>query len=132
MLKHLIPVLSLIAAVVLLVMLNFTTPAGIGPLGVLVFFTTIYVLMLGISVALVKLFLRLTGRQAGRKSYLYGAVIAFGPIMLLLAQSLKTMSPLTVALVALFVFVGCFVVNKRGEGWVGGECGRGWVRWSRA
>lgn len=112
--RHLIPVLSLMAAVILLVMLNFTTPAGIGPLGVLVFFTTIYVLMLGISVALVKLFLRLTGRQAGRKSYLYGAVIAFGPIMLLLAQSLKTMSPLTVALVALFVFLGCFLVNKRG------------------
>lgn len=112
--KHLIPVLSLMAAVILLTMLNFTTPAGIGPLGVLVFFTAVYVLMLGISVALVKIFLRLTGRQVGKKSYMYGAVIAFGPIMLLLAQSLRSMSMLTVGLTVVFVFLGCFLVNKRG------------------
>ncbi len=114
MLKHLIPVLSLIAAVILLVMLNFTTPAGIRPLGVLVFFTAVYVLMLGVSVALVKLFLKMTGKQVGKKSYMYGAVVAFGPIMLLLAQSLGSMSPLTVVLTVVFVFLGCFLVNKRG------------------
>ena len=112
--KHLIPVLSLMAAVILLTMLNFTTPAGIGPLGVLVFFTAVYVLMLGVSVALVKIFLKLTGRQVGKKSYMYGAVIAFGPIMLLLAQSLRSMSMLTVGLTVVFVFLGCFLVNKRG------------------
>mgnify|MGYP001070216802 CR=1 FL=1 len=112
--KHLIPVLSLIAAVILLTMLNFTTPAGIGPLGVLVFFTAVYVLMLGIAVALVKLFLKMTGKQVGRKSYMYGAMIAFGPIMLLLAQSLGSMSPLTVGLTVVFVLLGCFLVSKRG------------------
>ena len=36
--KHLVPVLSFGAAVVILLMLNFTTPAEIGPFGVLVFF----------------------------------------------------------------------------------------------
>ena len=112
--KHLIPVLSLIAAVILLTMLNFTTPAGIGPLGVLVFFTAVYVLMLGIAVALVKLFLKRTGKQVGKKSYMYGAMIAFGPIMLLLAQSLGSMSPLTVGLTVVFVLLGCFLVSKRG------------------
>lgn len=112
--KHLIPVLSLIAAVILLVMLNFTTPTGVRPLGVLVFFTAVYVLMLGISVALVKMFLRMTGKQVGRKSYLYGAVVAFGPIMLLLAQSLGSMSLLTVVLTVVFVFLACFLVSKRG------------------
>lgn len=112
--KHLIPVLSLIAAVILLAMLNFTTPAGIGPLGVLVFFTAVYVLMLGIAVALVKLFLKMTGKQVGKKSYMYGAMIAFGPIMLLLAQSLGSMSSLTVGLTVVFVLLGCFLVSKRG------------------
>ncbi len=112
--KHLIPVLSLIAAVILLTMLNFTTPAGIGPLGVLVFFTAVYVLMLGIAVALVKLFLKMTGKQVGKKSYMYGAMIAFGPIMLLLAQSLGSMSSLTVGLTVVFVLLGCFLVSKRG------------------
>lgn len=112
--KHLIPVLSLIAAVILLTMLNFTTPAGIGPLGVLVFFTAVYVLMLGISVALVKIFLKMSGKKVGKKSYLYGAVVAFGPIMLLLAQALGSVSWVTVGLTVVFVFLGCFLVNKRG------------------
>ena len=50
--KHLVPVMSLLAAVILLVMLNFTTPAGVGPFGVLVFFTTFYILMFGVALAL--------------------------------------------------------------------------------
>ncbi len=111
--KHLIPVLSLLAAVILLVMLNFTTPTGIGPLGVLVFFTTFYVLMFGLAVGVVRIFAKLVGKQMGRKEYLYGVVIAFGPIMLMLAQSLGSISVLTVALTVLFVLLGCFLVSKR-------------------
>lgn len=111
--KHLIPVLSLLAAVILLVMLNFTTPTGIGPLGVLVFFTTFYVLMFGLAVGVVRVFAKLVGKQMGRKEYLYGVVIAFGPIMLMLAQSLGSISVLTVALTVLFVLLGCFLVSKR-------------------
>ena len=111
--KRLIPVLSLLAAVILLVMLNFTSPTGIGPFGVLVFFTTFYVLMFGIAVGIVKIFAVLLRKQMGRKEYLYGVVIAFGPIMLMLAQSLGSISLLTVALTVLFVLLGCFLVSKR-------------------
>ena len=111
--KRLIPVLSLLAAVILLVMLNFTSPTGIGPLGVLVFFTTFYVLMFGLSSGIVKIFAKLMGKQMGRKEYLYGVVIAFGPIMLMLAQSLGSISLFTVALTVLFVLLGCFLVSKR-------------------
>lgn len=110
--KRLIPVLSLLAAVILLVMLNFTSPTGIGPLGVLVFFTTFYVLMFGLAVGVVKIFAKLLGKQMGRKEYLYGVVVAFGPIMLMLAQSLGSVSLLTVALTVLFVLLGCFLVSK--------------------
>lgn len=111
--KRFIPVISLLAAVILLVMLNFTTPTGIGPLGVLVFFTTFYVLMFGLAVGIVKLFAHLLGKTMGRKEYLYGVVVAFGPIMLMLAQSLGSVSLLTVALTVLFVLLGCFLVSKR-------------------
>ncbi len=110
--KHLIPVLSLFAAIVLLLMVNFTTPAGVGPFGVLVFFTACYLLMLGISVAIVKLFRKLIGKQMGNRGYLYAAIIAFAPIMLLLVQSLGTLTPLTVALVVLVIFLVCFMVSK--------------------
>lgn len=111
--KHLIPVLSLVAAVILLLMLNFTTPADVGPFGVLVFFTSCYVLVLGLALTLVKIFFKLTGKQFGRKGYMYGAIIAFGPIMLLLAQSLGSISPVTISLVLLFVLLACFLVSKR-------------------
>lgn len=110
--KGLIPVLSLLSVVILLLMLNFTTPAGVGPLGVLVFFAACYMVVLGVSLAIVKLFMKLAGKQMGHKDYLYAAIIAFGPIMLLLIQSLSALSPLTVGIVALVVFLVCFLVSK--------------------
>ena len=111
--KHVVPVMSLLAAVILLVMLNFTTPVGDGPFGVLVFFTKFYVLMFGIALAVVRFFARLTRSQLGRKEYAYGAVIAFGPIMLMLAQSMGSMSLLTVGLTVVFVLLGCFLISKK-------------------
>lgn len=111
--KHLIPVMSTLAAVVILAMLNFTTPAAVGPLGGLVFFTMLYVVALGISTAIVKLFVKAMGRQMGKKEQLYAAVIAFGPIMLMLAQSLGTMNPLTIVLTVVFVFLTCFLISKK-------------------
>lgn len=111
--KHLVSVMSLFAAVILLVMLNFTTPVGVGPFGVLVFFTTFYILMFGIALALVRFFARLTRSQHSKKEYVYAAVVAFGPIMLMLAQSMGSMSLLTVGLTVGFVLLGCFFVSKK-------------------
>ena len=111
--KRLIPVLSLAAAIVLLVMLNFTTPAGVGPPGVLVFFGSGYLLMYGIAYLVVKVFAAVGRHRMGRKQYLYAAVLAFGPIMLLLAQSLGSVSFLTVGLMVIFVFLACFLISKK-------------------
>ncbi len=111
--KHLIPVLSLTAVAVLLAMLNFTTPADVGPLGVLVFFIAIYLLMYGIACLIVGIFMKLLGRKKGRRLYLYSAILAFGPIILLLAQSLGSISLLTIGLTLVFVVLGCFLVAKR-------------------
>lgn len=111
--KRLIPVFSMLAVILLLLMLNFTTPADVGPLGVLAFFTACYVVVLGVALLLVKIFTKLAGKQMGRRGYLYAAIIAFGPIMLLLAQSLGTLGPATIALVTVVVFLACFLVSKR-------------------
>ena len=40
--------MSLVAAIIVAVMLFFTTPAGIGPLGIFVFFLLVYVVVLGV------------------------------------------------------------------------------------
>ncbi len=108
--KHLFSFLSLIAAVILLLMLNFTTPVGAGPLGVLVFFTAFYVFVLGIVVFFVKMFVWMLGRKMTRKDYLCAAIIAFAPVMLSLMRSV---SLLTVGAMVVCVALWCFLINKR-------------------
>ena len=107
-------VASLISLVVLAVILNLTTPTEIGPLGVLVFLTTCYVLLFGIANLLVGLFFKLIGKkQSQRKTRLYGVVVAFAPVMLLLARAFGSMNWWTLGLVGLFEILGCFLVYKR-------------------
>ena len=115
MLNRLITILTLAAVAIMMVMLNFTTPAEVGPLGVLVFFTTIYVVVYGVVVLLIRMFLKMTGKKGRlrRKDYYYAAVGAFSPILLLLAQSFGSLSIWTVGLTGMFVFLGCFAISKR-------------------
>lgn len=111
--KRLVPVMSLVAAIVLIVMMNFTTPLEVGPFGVLVFFTTFYMLMYGVALVLLKIIQKILRRDFGRRESAYVAVVAFGPIMLMLAQALGTMSWATVGLVLVFVMLACFLVSKK-------------------
>lgn len=110
-----LPVASLLSIAILLVMLNFTTPSSLGPMGVLLFFGLIYIVMLGVMTGGVIIFRKIAGRKGelGKKDKLYGAVLAFAPIMLLLAQSLGSMSWATLGLVVVFVLLGCFLVSKQ-------------------
>lgn len=107
--RRLVPVLGFTAAVVLLGLMNFTTPLGIGPWGALLFFAAFYVLMFCLAAGLVKLWMKIAGKKMHKREYLYGAVIAFGPVMLILVG---TMNVATVALMAVFVFLTCFLVSK--------------------
>lgn len=47
------------------------------------------------------------------KDYLYAAVIAFAPIMLLMARSFGAINLWTISLIALFLFLAEFLVYKR-------------------
>ena len=89
--KHnrLISTISIIGLAVLILMLNFTSPTEIGPLGVLLFFTTVYAVSFGVVTMLMKSFMFLAFKKNTfrRKDYLYSAVLAFGPIMFLMARS---------------------------------------------
>lgn len=111
--RRLVPVMSLIAMIVLIVMMNFTTPVEVGPFGVLVFFTTFYIVMYGVALVLLKILQKILGKDFGRKELAYVAVLAFGPIMLMLAKALGTMSWATVGLVVVFVMLACFLISKR-------------------
>lgn len=105
---------SLIAVIVILAMINLTTPSDVGPLGVLVFFVMVYIVIYGIADLIVSIFFRAAEKKHGvGKRHYYAAIIAFGPVMLLLVQSFGSLSIATIAMVVAFVFLGCFVVKKR-------------------
>ena len=113
--NHIISVASIVGLVALFLMLNFTSPTGIGPFGVLLFFTTIYVVCFCISSLLFQSFKKLAFKKPylGSKDYLYSAIFAFGPIMLLMARSFGVISPWTVSLVVLFVCLAEFLAYKK-------------------
>ncbi len=111
--KRLILILCLIASIVILLMLNYTTPSEVGPFGVLVFFTMIYIVMFGVSQSIVSVFVKLLDRKMGLRAYLYGAIIAMGPIVLLLIKSLGYLNIFTIVATVFALFLACFLVKKR-------------------
>ena len=108
-------IVSIAGLAALLLMLEFTSPTDIGPLGVLLFFTTLYIVTFGIIVLIMYSFLRLAfKKEAFRgKNYLYAAVLAFAPIMLLMARSFGAINFWTVGLIVLFISLAEFLVAKR-------------------
>ena len=115
--KHnqIVYLVSIIGLAALLLMLNITSPTEIGPLGVLLFFTTLYVAIFGISSLFLKIFYRLAfnRRSFCGKDYLYAAVFSFGPIMLLMARSFGAINLWTISLMVFFLLLAEFLVAKR-------------------
>ena len=108
-------IISIIGLAALVIMLNFTSPTEIGPLGVLLFFTTLYVVIVGAISVVLSAFLRigLKRKEIRSKDYLYAAVAAFLPIMLLFARSFGAINLWTVGLIAVFLILAEFLVYKR-------------------
>ncbi|MBQ3470624.1 hypothetical protein IJH23_02880 [Candidatus Saccharibacteria bacterium] len=107
--------LGIIGLAVLILMLKLTSPTVIGPFGVLLFFTTIYIVVFcGFSFFL-GLYKSLALKQESlrRKDYFYSAILAFGPIMLLMARSFGVITPWTISLIAVFLILAEFLVAKR-------------------
>ena len=115
--KHnrIIYVISSIGLAALILMLNITSPTEIGPIGVLVFFTTLYIVTFCLVTILMQAFIHVAFKQRGfkNKNYLYAAVLAFGPIMLLMARSFGAINLWTVGLIVLFLTLAEFLVYKR-------------------
>lgn len=115
--KHnrVILILGITGLAALTLMLTITSPTEIGPLGVLLFFTTLYMVFFCAIILLLQAFLRLAFKRKELKSkdYLYAAVLAFGPIMLLMARSFGAINLWTVVLTVIFLSLAEFLVYKR-------------------
>ena len=113
--SRIISCVSIIGLAALILILNLTSPTEIGPFGVLLFFTTLYLTIFGIITLVMQAFYKVAlGKTTFRKKdYFSAAVIAFGPIMLLMARSFGAINLWTVSLIFIFVFLAEFLVIKR-------------------
>lgn len=107
--------ISIIGLAALILMLVLTSPTEIGPLGVLLFFTTLFIVFFSLIAAAMRLFYRLAFKKNNlvRKDYLYAAILAFGPIMLLMARSFGAINFWTVGLIIIFLILAEFLAAKR-------------------
>ncbi|MBR0488216.1 hypothetical protein IJJ39_00860 [Candidatus Saccharibacteria bacterium] len=106
---------GIIGLAALIIMLNVTSPTEIGPFGVLLFFTTLYAVFFSIFSLIMEVFYRLSARRETmrNKDYLYSAVLAFGPIMIMMARSFGIITPATIGLIFIFLLLAAFLVMKR-------------------
>ena len=112
---RIISCISIIGLAALVLMLNFTSPTEIGPFGVLLFFTTLYLTIFGVTVLAMQAFYKLALNRSSfrKKDYFYAAVVAFGPIMILMARSFGAINLWTISLIFIFIFLAEFLVIKR-------------------
>ena len=113
--NHFIYGISILGLAALILMLNIISPTEIGPFGVLLFFTTVYIVCFGFITFILQLFMRIAfkKKQFKNKDYLYSAILAFGPIMLLMARSFGAINLWTSALIIIFLILAGFLVHKK-------------------
>lgn len=113
MVNRLLILISAVLTVVLLAMMNFTTPTDAGPLGVLLFFTTLYIVLFTVAVGLVAVFYRIKKRiRLGVKGYATAGILALMPIILLVMRPFIGFSIGALVAAGAFEVVGCFLVSK--------------------
>jgi len=126
MLARLIGAGGIAAAIVLLFFVTITTPTEAGPLGILVVFLCLYVvifsalsfLILASQRIIVKLSSPFTARKplqpiSFSRSYYLSSVISLAPVMLIGMQSVGGIGVYELGLVMLFVTIGCVYIVKR-------------------
>ena len=113
--NRIVLIVSIIGLAALILMINVTSPTEIGPFGVLLFFTTLYIVSFGIIFFLFQAFTAVAFKNKFKtnKDFLYAAVAAFAPIMLLMARSFGAVNLWTISLIVIFVALSEFLVYKK-------------------
>lgn len=126
MLAKVLTAAGLVSAGLLLIVVTMTTPASGGATVILAVFLLSYVVILTTLTFLIWLLARLIDR-AGRevhllkkpyemslkKSYYYSTVLAMGPVIIVSLQSVGGVGIYELALIALFMVLGCIYVSRR-------------------
>jgi hypothetical protein len=126
MLGRAIAASTVIAGILLIVLLQTTSPSTVGPLGLLAVFFLLYVIMLGAITELLWVGSRAfqavgrrftskrpPGRLSLSRSYYFSTVLALGPVMALAMQSIGSFGVYEMVLIGAFLAVGTLYVSRR-------------------
>ena len=105
-----------ISAVGMLFMLNYTNPVAVGAVGVLVFFTMVFVLIFWAMLEIVEIIQAILGgkRVKQKKAYLYALFLSLAPIFyLLLRRSEIELGGYGYAVIVFLTALGCGWVYKK-------------------
>ena len=118
MVNRLILILSLVVLSIVLAILFLTSPATIGPLGILFFFVLVYFLSFGVITFFMKIFVRIffARRVMIKKDYINAGIIAILPItiLVLIASGLRNLIVLILGPI-LLVVLNFFLFTKISE-----------------
>jgi len=126
MLKRSLVIATVISLCLLTAIINLFSPTGIGPVGILILFFSIYTSLLGVVTFLIFYIsylvtyfsttftvVRPISRLSFRKSYYYSTVIASAPVMMLALGSVGSVGFYENILIFTFVIIGLIYVSKR-------------------
>ena len=118
MVNRLILILSLVVLSIVLAILFLTSPATIGPLGILFFFVLVYFLLFGVITFFMKIFVRIffARRVMIKKDYINAGIIAILPItiLVLIASGVRNLIVLILGPI-LLVVLNVFLFTKISE-----------------
>lgn len=128
MLGRLVAITSLVAFTLLVLLLQMTQPASVGPLGILVVFILMYMSVLGALTFLIYGTSRVAARFSSSltvkrplqqlsfgRAYYYASVVALAPVMLVGMQSVGEVGIYDILLILIFELIACIYIAKRGN-----------------
>lgn len=123
-----VAIATLLAILVLMLVLQTTTPTTAGPLGIVIVFALIYLSALGLLTFLIYASVRFVQRIRHRhlekdaaviraftlrRAYYFASVIALAPVILIAIQSVGSIRTLEVGLIIVFEILACIYIAKR-------------------
>lgn len=118
MINRLILILSLIVFAIILAILFLTSPAVIGPVGILFFFVMVYFLSFGVVTFFMHFFVMIffSRKNMIKKDYIKSGIIAILPITVLVLIASGVRNPVILVAGPLFlVSLNVFLFNKINE-----------------
>lgn len=126
MAKKILLFITVISFCLLVIILNITTPATVGPFGILMIFLFMYLSLLGITSYLLYGASYIVSHLASafiskkpvdgisiNRAYHYSTIVAAAPIMLIGLQSVGSIGVYEFMLVFIFTLIGCLYIAKR-------------------